>query len=215
MPSAAQLALPDNALLQTLFPRAAAADLLALRSQEALMARAGILDNIDHLAMFLAQMDHESAGLSRKRENLNYSAARLVQVWPRRFPTLQAAQPYANNPQALANKAYGGRMGNTQPNDGWRFRGRAGLQITGREAYEIVGRLIGLDLVKTPELAETPEGSIAISVGVWMWKDFSDHMKARYPVLAVTRALNGGENGLEDRRRKFAAFRGLLRAHYG
>ena len=80
---------------------------------------------------FLAQILHESAMLERLEEGLSYSAERLCAVWPGRFPTIAAAQPYARNPDALANKAYGGRLGNTQPGDGWRFRSRGLMQVTG------------------------------------------------------------------------------------
>jgi putative chitinase len=93
-----------------------------------------------HLAAILAEVYHETGGkMQPVEENLNYSAKRLTQVWPGRFPTLSSAQPYANNPQKLANKVYGGRMGNTGPNDGWLFRGRGLPQITGRDNYRRAG----------------------------------------------------------------------------
>ena len=82
-------------------------------------------------AHFVSQVLHESGGLRWLEENLNYSAARLVAVWPRRFPTEDRARPYARNPERLANNVYGGRMGNTEPGDGWRYRGRGLIQITG------------------------------------------------------------------------------------
>lgn len=93
-----------------------------------------------HLAAILAEVYHETGGTMQPvEENLNYSAKRLTQVWPGRFPTIASAQPYANNPQKLANKVYGGRMGNTGPNDGWMFRGRGLPQITGRDNYRRAG----------------------------------------------------------------------------
>lgn len=93
-----------------------------------------------HLAAILAESYHETAGAMQPiSENLNYSAQRLTQVWPKRFPTLSAAKRYANNPQRLANKVYGGRLGNVDPNDGWLFRGRGLAQITGRENYARFG----------------------------------------------------------------------------
>lgn len=89
-----------------------------------------------HLAAILAEAAHETGEKMQPiSENLNYSAQRLTQVWPKRFPTLSAAKPYANNPQRLANKVYGGRLGNVDPNDGWLFRGRGLAQITGRTNY--------------------------------------------------------------------------------
>jgi putative chitinase len=93
-----------------------------------------------HLAAILAEVYHETGGqMQPVEENLNYSAKRLTQVWPGRFPTIDSAKPYANNPQRLANKVYGGRMGNTGPNDGWLFRGRGLPQITGRDNYRRAG----------------------------------------------------------------------------
>lgn len=90
-----------------------------------------------HLAAMLGEAYHETGGrMQPVIENLNYSAKRLTEVWPTRFPTIASAKPYANNPQKLANKVYGGRLGNVGPNDGWIFRGRGLPQITGRENYE-------------------------------------------------------------------------------
>lgn len=92
------------------------------------------------LAYILATAHHETgARFAPVEENLNYSAKRLTQVWPTRFPTIAAAAPYANNPQKLANKVYGGRMGNTGPEDGWRYRGRSLVQITGKDNYDKYG----------------------------------------------------------------------------
>ena len=93
-----------------------------------------------HLAAILAEAAHETGEkMQPVSENLNYSAQRLTQVWPKRFPTIASAKPYANNPQRLANKVYGGRLGNVDPNDGWLFRGRGLAQITGRENYARFG----------------------------------------------------------------------------
>lgn len=87
------------------------------------------------LHAFLATILHESGQFSIKEENMNYRAARIHDVWPSRFPTIQSAIPYEHNPQKLANKVYGGRMGNDVTNDGWMFRGRGFIQITGKESY--------------------------------------------------------------------------------
>lgn len=96
--------------------------------------------SVFHLAAILAEAYHETGGAMQPiSENLNYSAQRLTQVWPKRFPTIASAKPYANNPQRLANKVYGGRLGNVDPNDGWLFRGRGLAQITGRENYARFG----------------------------------------------------------------------------
>ena len=129
-----------KAALRSIFPKAPDVDLEAFISSgiEALKD-AGILEMANRLQYFLAQLGHESNGLTHKEENLNYSAKRLTEIWPSRFPTLDSAKPFAFNPEKLANKVYGGRMGNTEPGDGYRYRGRGYIQLTGRETYTITG----------------------------------------------------------------------------
>lgn len=150
------------------------------------------------LASFLGQILHESAGLTQFGENLSYSAERLTQVWPSRFPTLESAQPYARNPEALANKVYGGRMGNIYIGDGWRFRGRGPIQLTGRDNYRAVGDLMGQDLTSLPELLEQPR--YALESAIAWWEDrIPDSMVG--DTERVTRRVNGGLTGLADRER--------------
>ncbi len=104
---------------------------------EAILDEAGRRDiSLLHLAAILAEAYHETGGAMRPvEEDLNYSAKRLMQVWPARFPTLASAEPYANNPRALANRVYGGRLGNVGADHGWLYRGRGLAQITGRANY--------------------------------------------------------------------------------
>jgi putative chitinase len=90
-------------------------------------------------------------------ENLNYSAERAHQVFPREFPTVASAEPYAHNPQAFANKVYGGRLGNIGPNAGWLYRGQGLDQITGQDNFRLLSRLTGLDLINHPDLVTSPE----------------------------------------------------------
>ncbi len=106
-----------------------------------------VIDN-RWLAYMLATVFHETGGTMQPvTENLNYSAARLTEVWPSRFPTIASAKPFARNPRKLANKVYGSRMGNSAPDDGWLYRGRGLPQITGKENYDKFG------LARTPEKA--------------------------------------------------------------
>lgn len=151
------------------------------------------LDDVDD---FLGQVLHESAGLTQFSENLNYSAERLCAVWPGRFPTLSAAQPFARNPQALANKVYGGRMGNTEPGDGWRYRGRGPIQLTGKDNYAFVGNLIGQDLTGLPELMEQPRYALEATIAWWEAK-IPDSMLG--DVEKISLRVNGGLIGLADR----------------
>lgn len=105
------------------------------------------------LAYIMATAHHETGGaFGPKVENLNYRAGRIREVWPTRFPTVDSAVPYANNPQKLANKVYGGRLGNYKPNDGWTYRGRAEPMLTGRAAYAKYGKMVGVDLEVNPDL---------------------------------------------------------------
>lgn len=159
-----------------------------------------ILSNTRRLTHFLAQGLHESAGMTRTTENLNYRAERLMEVWPTRFRTLSEAKPYARNPRALANKVYGGRLGNLEPNDGWRFIGRGLIQITGRANYQRVGRVLGLDLVKEPEKVAQAEYILPCAGAIWLLSGGNEAADLD-DVRKVTRAINGGYIGLLDRER--------------
>ena len=151
----------------------------------------------DHdLPNFLGQVLHESAMLERIEENLNYSAERLTQVWPRRFPTLASARPFARNPRALANKVYGGRLGNTAPDDGWAYRGRGLIQITGRDNYRQMQHITGLPLLDEPDLLLEQEPALRASIA-WWEESVPDELLG--DVMRVTRVVNGGTIGLEHR----------------
>lgn len=163
------------------------------------------------VAHWLAQLHHESAGFMRLVENLNYSAERLMVVWPGRFPTPASAKPYARNARALANKVYGGRMGNDEPDDGWRYRGRGWTMITGKDNYEAYGKLIGVDLVANPEMAGEPDTAARIAAAFWSSKGLN--MLADKDELAViTKRINGGLTGLPDRRRQYARAKEIWRS---
>ena len=147
---------------------------------------------------FLGQILHESNHLQDLTENMNYSAERLCHVWPKRFPTLDDAQPYAHNPEALANKVYGGRMGNTAPSDGWKYRARTPIGITGQKNYAHVGELMGQDLVNQPELLEQPR--YALEACILWWEDTITDDLIGDPEKETER-INGGLIGLADRKR--------------
>lgn len=145
---------------------------------------------------FVGQVLHETAMLERLEEDLNYSAERLTVVWPTRFPTLAAAAPFAHKPEALANKTYGGRLGNTKPGDGWLYRGGGIPMITGRDNYALLQQLTGLPLLDHPELLRTPDVSMRCAV-LWWEKKIPD--SAIDSVERVTRVVQGGVLGLDDR----------------
>lgn len=186
----------------------------------AAMAEFEIAANAARIAAFLAQIAHESGELRSLRESLRYSTAKgICATWPKRFPTEASAAPYVSQrgvddgrDQALANRVYAGRMGNgdVASGDGWRYRGRGLLQVTGRENYRTTGRQLGLPLEAQPERLEerTPA---ARSAGLF-WQnhglnaladDFSnDDDDADF--VAITIAINGGRNGLAERREYWA-----------
>jgi putative chitinase len=145
---------------------------------------------------FLAQIIHESKGLTRLSEDLYYSAERMTEVWPHRFPTIESAQPYARNPEALANKTYGGRMGNTRPGDGWKFRGRSPIMLTGYNNYAKVGKLVGQDLTVMPELLEQPHFALEACIA-WWEDDITDDMLGDPELVSLH--VNGGLIGLAAR----------------
>ena len=149
-------------------------------------------------ASFLGQCGHESNGFTELVENLNYKAESLCKVWPKRFPTLDAAQPYNRNPEAIANHVYAGRMGNADEDsgDGFRYRGRGLIQLTGRANYKACGEALGVDLEANPEAVETPQFA-ALSAG-WFWSTHGLNNIAS-DIMAVTKKINGGTLGLDDR----------------
>ena len=151
----------------------------------------------DEIDDFLGQILHESAGLTQLTECLDYSAERLIQVWPSRFKSLGDARPYAYNPEALANHVYGGRMGNNKHGDGWKFRGRGPIQLTGRDNYAAVGDMVGQDLTVMPELMEQPH--YVLEAAIAWWEDRIPDAMIGDPEK-VTRRVNGGLIGLNDRR---------------
>jgi putative chitinase len=161
------------------------------------------LDTPLAMAHFLAQWSEECGAGTEMQENMNYSAHGLMQTWPTRFG-LDRAEKFAHNPRMIAEAVYGGRMGNNEEGDGWKYRGAGLSQLTGKENYSKVGRHVGLDLVEKPDLALEPAHAVMIAcadmIEVCSYKDMSclDWAKADN-IEGVTHALNGGLIGLSDR----------------
>jgi len=152
------------------------------------------------LAHFMAQVSHECGAGHDVVENLNYTASRMTQVWPSRFPSVASAQPYEHNPQALANKVYNGRMGNrTGSNDGWNFRGRGASQTTGREGYTRLGDRMNLDLINHPELVNDPKLFLECGAADFIICGCLP-FAIKDDVVGVTKKLNGGTVGLAERK---------------
>ena len=140
---------------------------------------------------FMAQIAVESMGLTRLEENLSYSAKRLTQVWPKRFPSIASATGYAYNPRALAEKVYGGRLGNTHPGDGWTYRGSGLMQTTGRSNFAAAGH------ESDPDTLRQPVGALLSALK--FWTDHACNAIADTDNLTRLRiTINGGTNGIDD-----------------
>jgi putative chitinase len=178
-------------------------------SAPAVFARYGITTPL-LVAHVMAQISHECGAGNDVVENMNYSAGRMMQVWPSRFPTMASAQPYAGNPRALANKVYNGRMGNAAgSDDGWNFRGRGASQTTGREGYARVNKATGIDVISQPELLIDPRYFLLCGVSDFVNCGCLPFAKAD-DVLGVTRRLNGGTVGLAQRKAWLAKWKAAL-----
>lgn len=172
---------------------------------------AGVTD-INERAMFMAQMSHESSGFTRLTENLNYKPARLLIIFPSKFSSLEDAQAVVGGGQvAIAERIYGNRknLGNVHPGDGFSYRGRGIIQLTGRSNYLQAGQAIGVELEASPDKAA--ELDVAVKAALWYWKSRSISTLAQLgDVEKVTRLINGGTIGLADRQKEFLAWQRRL-----
>jgi len=173
--------------------------------------------NISHvlrLTHFLAQCDHESAGFTAVRENLNYSADGLKKIFPKYFPE-PLNQSYAKKPEKIASRAYAGRMGNGDEasGEGYKFHGRGYIQLTGKNNYTRFSEFIGEDIVTNPELVaiKYPLASAAFFFDVNKIWDICDKGAGTDVITAVTKRINGGTIGLDDRINRFNKYYGFLK----
>lgn len=151
------------AMLQKRWPKADAALIQGMAANAGALDRLGINTPL-RLAHFMAQITHESSGGTRLTESLKYSAQRMMEVFPKRFPTVQSTNGFVNDERAFGNKVYNGRMGNVvTPDDGFNFRGRGCIQLTGRDNYTALGENLGLDLPNHPELVNAPQNVLAVA----------------------------------------------------
>ncbi len=164
------------------------------------MSEAGI-DTPLRKAHFLAQLAEESNSFRCLQENLNYSAKALLSVFGKYFPSEKKAKQYERQPESIANRVYADRMGNggERSGDGWRYRGRGLIQLTGKENYQRCSEACGTDFVSNPEsISEEPE--CAVQVACWYWNSRSLNQYADADdIKAVTLRINGGYNGLKER----------------
>jgi putative chitinase len=166
------------------------------------------------LAHFLAQCGHESGGFRLTKENLNYSAKGLNGIFKKYFPTLESALPYERKPEKIANKVYGGRMGNgpEASGDGAKFCGRGYIQLTGKENYTAFGKSIGEDMTVNPDVVAS---KYALLSAAWFFSKNGLHKMADggasdAVVTSITKRVNGGTIGLADRIKHFKEYYSLL-----
>lgn len=158
------------------------------------------------LCHFLAQIIHESGHFKYKSENLNYSAKALRSVFGKYFKTDAIANEYARKPEKIANRVYANRMGNGDEasGDGWKYRGRGLIQLTGKCNYDACGKAIGLDLLCNPDLL-TESAEASVLAACWFWnKNNLNQLADKDDVVTITKRINGGTNGLEDRKSNLA-----------
>jgi putative chitinase len=163
------------------------------------------IDTPERVAAFLAQCAHESGNFVFLKENLNYRAESLMRTWPRHFPTMEIATQYARQPERIANRAYANRMGNGDEasGDGWRYAGKGLIQLTGKNNYSNFADSIETPVEEIPAYLETFEG--AVQSACWFWEtnnlnQFADNND----ILTMTKRINGGTIGLEDRMKHYA-----------
>ena len=162
-------------------------------------ARFGI-NSPNQQAAFIGQCGHECGNFKILEENLNYRAATLMKLWPKRFPNLEVANQYAGNPKKIANMVYASRMGNRDEasGDGYRFRGRGCIQLTGHANYFHAGKALGVDFVLNPDFVATPKYA-ALTAG-WFWSTHGcNEIADRADWTQLTKKINGGTIGLDDR----------------
>ena len=166
------------------------------------------------VAAFLAQCAHESGGFKFLKENLNYRAETLVKLFKKYFPTLEEAKKYEKQPEKIANKIYGGRMGNgpEASGDGFRYCGRGLIQLTGKDNYTLFAASIDTPIEEIPEYLQTFEG--AIQSACYFWESTGLNKEADTgDIKTMTRKINGGYIGLEDRIKHYEHALHIFGAH--
>jgi putative chitinase len=171
------------------------------------------IDSINKLTHFLSQCAHESGNFKVVEENLNYSAEGLLKIFPKYF-SKDTAHIAARKPEMIANIVYSNRMGNGDKasGDGWRFKGRGYIQLTGKTNYSQFGKFIGVDLIANPELVAT---KYALTSAAWyfevrkLWGIAAEGIDEK-TIIKLTKLINGGTHGLDDRISKTKIFNSLL-----
>ena len=172
------------------------------------------INTLNRVAAFLAQTAHESGGYRALKENLNYRAVTLRKIFPKYFPTDELANAYAGKQEMIANRVYGNRMGNgdEQSGDGFRYCGRGLIQLTGKQNYTAFAESIETPVEELPEYLATFEG--AIQSACWFWETNNLNQWAdKGDILTLTKRINGGTIGLDDRIKHYNHALHVLGAH--
>jgi putative chitinase len=181
-----------------------------LQPLNAAMLRFGI-NTPQRAAAFIGQCAHESGNFTALSENLNYKAESLMRVWPRHFPTPEVAAQYHRQPEKIANRAYANRMGNgpEASGDGWKYRGRGLVQLTGKDNYRLASDALSVDLVATPDLVTQPD--MAALTAAWFWnKNNLNALADAGNNELISKRINGGTHGMDDRLQRTATALALL-----
>lgn len=202
-------------------PRCPAPEKWAAALNDAMMLT-GLAADVDYIVEFLAQCAHESDQFTRLEENLNYSPDRLMAVWPKRFPTLAIAALYGGKPHALADFVYANRMGNgdVASGDGWNYRGRGPIMITGLDAYRAMSKRIGDPLLITcPDRLCTASTGAMAAAAWWMDRPELNRLAQDLPddddtsdTMSISRIVNGGSTGMAQRLKLRDAFNRALKS---
>ena len=166
----------------------------------------------ERIVGFLAQTGHESGGYTKFVENLNYGAEGLCSTWPKRFPTLASAKPYARTPEKIGNKVYCDRMGNgpEASGDGWKYRGRGLIALTGKSMYQNFANYINKPLSECVEYCSSLEGSIESAC--WFWKENNlNRFCDKSDLKGLCKAINGGLIGFSERQKLYVEIEMLFK----
>jgi putative chitinase len=166
------------------------------------------------VAAFIAQCAHESGGFRALKENLNYRAVTLRKVFPKYFPNDEIANQYAGKQEMIANRVYGGRMGNgpEETGDGYRYCGRGLIQLTGKINYQNFADSIETPVEDLPEYLATFEGAVQSACWFWEANNLNQYADSG-DILTMTKRINGGTIGLEDRKKHYEHALHVLGAH--
>jgi len=169
------------------------------------------INTIFRIAAFISQCSHESAGFTRITENLNYKTESLLRTFPSHFQDSDDADEYAHKPEKIANRIYADRMGNGSEDsgDGWRYRGRGVIQLTGKDNYQSLANSIQMNLEDVPAYLETFDGALVSACWFWVKKDLNTLADSE-DIESITKKINGGLLGLEERQDKYDEYKEIL-----